>query len=179
MKVIKCSCFLSVETYLYLHLCLRLLRKWVYKSPYRPSWEPPLPTSSSCFSLHLTPCSPYLSSLPITFHREYATQMSVPRVRVGGKFKPFDAAVIGGGITGLTAAFRLSRSSKCSKVTLYEKSPRLGGFVQSETIPVDGGKIVFEHGPRTIRAPADLDTIVLFSDLVRAVAPPLTVQFPN
>lgn len=99
-------------------------------------------------------------------------------IPVGAKSKPYDAAVIGGGITGLTAAFRLSGDRKCTKVTLYEKSYRLGGYIQSETIPVDGGKVVFEHGPRTIRAPSDLHTTVLFSDLVRTAAPPLT-QSPN
>lgn len=102
--------------------------------------------------------------------------MSLPQIRVGGKSRAYDAAVIGGGITGLTAAFRLSRDRQCSKVTLYEKSSSLGGYIQSETIPVDGGKVVFEHGPRTIRAPADLHSTVLFSDLVRTAAPSWTTQ---
>lgn len=60
--------------------------------------------------------------------------------------------IIGGGITGLTAAYRLSRDPKCSKVTVYEKGPRVGGWIQSEKINVDGGHIVFEYGPRTLRA---------------------------
>ncbi|KAE8148067.1 hypothetical protein BDV25DRAFT_23240 [Aspergillus avenaceus] len=63
----------------------------------------------------------------------------------------YDAAVIGGGITGLTAAYRLSQDPNCSKITLYEKSPRVGGWLLSETIPVDGGDVVFEYGPRTLR----------------------------
>lgn len=65
--------------------------------------------------------------------------------------KSYDAAVIGGGITGLTTAFRLSRDPNCAKVTLYEQSNRLGGWLQSETINVDGGEVVFEYGPRTLR----------------------------
>ncbi|RAK86243.1 protoporphyrinogen oxidase [Aspergillus costaricaensis CBS 115574] len=65
--------------------------------------------------------------------------------------KQFDAAVIGGGITGLTAAYQLSRDPSCSKVTLYEKSSHLGGWLSSEQIPVPGGHVVFEYGPRTLR----------------------------
>ncbi|OJJ77567.1 hypothetical protein ASPBRDRAFT_190862 [Aspergillus brasiliensis CBS 101740] len=68
--------------------------------------------------------------------------------------KQFDAAVIGGGITGLTAAYQLSRDPSCSKVTLYEKSSHLGGWLSSEQIPVPGGHVVFEYGPRTLRTSA-------------------------
>lgn len=79
--------------------------------------------------------------------------------------KSYDAAVIGGGITGLTAAFRLSQDPTCSKVTLYEKSHRVGGWLLSETIPVEGGKVVFEYGPRTLRTavPACLPLLDLVS----------------
>ncbi|KAE8554924.1 hypothetical protein EYB25_003471 [Talaromyces marneffei] len=67
--------------------------------------------------------------------------------------KPYNVAVIGGGLTGLTAAWRLLQDPKCQKITLYEKSSQLGGWLQSERIEVGDGKhVVFEHGPRTIRA---------------------------
>ncbi|OJJ86102.1 oxygen-dependent protoporphyrinogen oxidase [Aspergillus glaucus CBS 516.65] len=81
--------------------------------------------------------------------------------------KNYNAAVIGGGITGLTAAARLSQDPECSKVTLYEKSGRLGGWMLSERIPVDGGGVVFEYGPRTLRtaAPACLPLIDLILDM--------------
>ncbi|EYE95060.1 oxygen-dependent protoporphyrinogen oxidase [Aspergillus ruber CBS 135680] len=81
--------------------------------------------------------------------------------------KNYNAAVIGGGITGLTAAARLSQDPECSKVTLYEKSGRLGGWMLSERIPVDGGDVVFEYGPRTLRtaAPACLPLIDLILDM--------------
>lgn len=79
--------------------------------------------------------------------------------------KLYDAAVIGGGITGLTTAFRLAQDPSCSKVTLYEGSNRLGGWIQSETVEVDDGEVVFEYGPRTLRTavPQSLPLI----DLVR------------
>ncbi|KAJ5540838.1 hypothetical protein N7494_005914 [Penicillium frequentans] len=67
------------------------------------------------------------------------------------QYRAFHAAVIGGGITGLTSAFHLSRNSECSSVTVYEKSPRLGGWMRSERVPVRGGDVLFEYGPRTIR----------------------------
>jgi hypothetical protein len=79
--------------------------------------------------------------------------------------KPFNAAVIGGGITGMTAAWRLCQDPKCTKVTLYEKSPRLGGWLQSEKVEVEGGHVVYEYGPRTVRA--SKDTSMPIVDLVR------------
>ncbi|KAL4810879.1 hypothetical protein BDV18DRAFT_128169 [Aspergillus unguis] len=79
----------------------------------------------------------------------------------------YSAAVIGGGITGLVAAHRLAKDPECSRVTLYEKSSRLGGWIQSEKIRVDGGDIVFEHGPRTLRLapPASYALLDLVADL--------------
>jgi oxygen-dependent protoporphyrinogen oxidase len=53
-------------------------------------------------------------------------------------------AIIGGGITGLTAAFRLQR--KNIPVTLYEASDRVGGVIQ--TLRRDG--YLAEFGPNTL-----------------------------
>jgi oxygen-dependent protoporphyrinogen oxidase len=79
---------------------------------------------------------------------------NVPRRSAHSNSAPFDAAVIGAGITGLTTAYRLSKNPNCAKVTLYEKSSRVGGWLDSEVIDVEGGQIVFEYGPRTLRAVA-------------------------
>ena len=65
-------------------------------------------------------------------------------------------AIIGGGITGLTAAFRLRRAGV--PVTLYEASNRVGGVIQ--TTCRDG--FLAECGPNTI-----LETSPIVSDLVR------------
>ena len=56
-------------------------------------------------------------------------------------------SVIGGGISGLTAAFYCSKLPQVTSVKVYESSHRLGGWVQS-TVKND---FIFEHGPRTIR----------------------------
>ncbi|KAH8427832.1 oxygen-dependent protoporphyrinogen oxidase [Aspergillus melleus] len=79
----------------------------------------------------------------------------------------YDAAVVGGGITGLTTAYRLSRDPKCSKITLYEKSKNVGGWLQSEKIPFKDGHVVFEYGPRTLRTalPSCLPLLDLLEEL--------------
>ena len=64
-------------------------------------------------------------------------------------------AVLGGGITGLTTAFELSRILPDAKITVYEKAKRLGGWMDSEIIPVGDGEVVFEWGPRTLRHTGD------------------------
>ena len=72
-----------------------------------------------------------------------------------GTFAPFDTyrpsrniAVIGGGISGMGAAFMLSKDCR---VTLFESEPRLGGHARTVMAgkrgdqPVDTGFIVFNH----------------------------------
>lgn len=58
-------------------------------------------------------------------------------------------AVIGGGISGLSAAWGLLRSNKAVEVIIYESSPRVGGWMRSGRSRGGG---VFEYGPRSIRA---------------------------
>lgn len=66
-----------------------------------------------------------------------------------------DIAVLGGGITGLATAFELSRSLPNAKITIYEAGAKLGGWMDSDIIPVGDGEVVFEWGPRTLRHTAD------------------------
>lgn len=63
-------------------------------------------------------------------------------------------AVVGGGITGLAAAHYLAREKPNTEITLIEGSDRLGGWLRSTAIDVEGGQVVFESGPRTLRAGA-------------------------
>lgn len=59
--------------------------------------------------------------------------------------------MIGGGITGLAAAYNLTKTLPNAKITLFEAKKKLGGWLDSELIPVDDGEILFEWGPRTLR----------------------------
>lgn len=61
-------------------------------------------------------------------------------------------AILGGGITGLASAFNLSRDIPNAKITIYEVKERLGGWIESERLDVDDGKVLFEWGPRTLRS---------------------------
>ena len=54
----------------------------------------------------------------------------------------YDVIIIGGGITGLAAAYRLSQSAPSLKVALLEASNRLGGKIKTERI----GDFVLEAG---------------------------------
>lgn len=62
-----------------------------------------------------------------------------------------DIAVLGGGITGLASAHYLSRSLPDAKITLFEASSRLGGWLHSKSVDVGTGNVVFEQGPRNLR----------------------------
>lgn len=62
-----------------------------------------------------------------------------------------EIAVLGGGITGLASAFYLTKELPNAKITLYEASDRLGGWLQTKYVDVGDGTILFEQGPRTLR----------------------------
>jgi hypothetical protein len=75
---------------------------------------------------------------------------------------PLDIAVLGGGLTGLSSAFYLSRRFPRSQITLLEKEARFGGWVRSERVQVkiprggdtggnDTASVLLESGPRTLR----------------------------
>jgi len=62
-----------------------------------------------------------------------------------------DIAILGGGITGLASAYYLTKELPNAKITIYEASDRLGGWLSSKRVPVKDGTILFEAGPRTLR----------------------------
>ena len=66
--------------------------------------------------------------------------------------------VLGAGITGLSAAYHLSRllPPATSRILLVERSPRVGGWLQSSNTR----KPPLEAGPRTLR-PTSLAIIEL------------------
>lgn len=60
-------------------------------------------------------------------------------------------AVLGGGITGLASAYFLSKDLPNAKITLFEASTRLGGWLHSRSVDIGTGNVVFEQGPRNLR----------------------------
>ena len=79
-------------------------------------------------------------------------------------------AILGGGVTGLATAFDIARTVPDAKITIYERSNRLGGWLDSEITDVDGGEVLFEWGPRSLRPDmggAGRSTINLVSKMAR------------
>ena len=69
---------------------------------------------------------------------------------------PSNIAVLGAGITGLSAAFHLSRRFPSARITLLEKTARVGGWIRSKRVSfnIPGGDVasaLLELGPRTLR----------------------------
>ncbi|CAL1698977.1 unnamed protein product [Somion occarium] len=69
---------------------------------------------------------------------------------------PKSILVLGGGLSGLSSAFHLSRRFPTVPITLLEHSNRLGGWVRSERVKVRDNQgheasILLEGGPRTLR----------------------------
>ncbi|KAJ7126250.1 hypothetical protein C8R44DRAFT_781451 [Mycena epipterygia] len=67
---------------------------------------------------------------------------------------PKHIAILGGGITGLSSAFHLSRRFPSSTITIIDRNKRLGGWASnSERVQLPGGRgsVVLEGGPRTLR----------------------------
>ncbi|KAK4991889.1 oxygen-dependent protoporphyrinogen oxidase [Elasticomyces elasticus] len=68
-----------------------------------------------------------------------------------GSSEPSDVAILGGGITGIASAYYLSKALPATKITIYETGPRMGGWLSSKRLETEGGSILFEAGPRTLR----------------------------
>lgn len=73
---------------------------------------------------------------------------------------PAHVAILGGGLSGLSAAFHLSRRFPNALITVIEKHNKLGGWAQSDRIVVkdEHGQtcsVLLESGPRTLRPNAN------------------------
>jgi len=116
-------------------------------------------------ALHTTPSRQQPRSGQLTKFKESATTYNEKSIGANGNDTAPEIAVLGGGITGLAAAHYLTRELPRAKITIYEGSDRLGGWMKSQRIDVGTGDVVFEQGPRTLRPnpPAGLVTL----DIVR------------
>lgn len=72
--------------------------------------------------------------------------------------------ILGGGISGLSAAYYAVNDARLSSVLLLEASSRVGGWIRSKNSPSGA---VFEQGPRTVRTIglAGKNTLNLIEDL--------------
>ncbi|GMM27945.1 oxygen-dependent protoporphyrinogen oxidase [Martiniozyma asiatica (nom. inval.)] len=59
--------------------------------------------------------------------------------------------VVGGGISGLTFTYFLSKLRPDIQLTLLEKEKRFGGYINSAPVKINGISAIFEKGPRTLR----------------------------
>src|SRR5262245_1195771 len=78
-----------------------------------------------------------------------------PPLAVSAAYRPQRIAVIGGGISGLAAAFRARELDPSAAITLFEASDRLGGVLQTERR--DGWLIERSADMFTTREPWALD----------------------
>lgn len=68
--------------------------------------------------------------------------------------------IAGGGISGLSARYFLSKRYPEAEIVLYEKSERLGGCIETSTIPY-----FFERGPRTFKLSRANELLSLVKEL--------------
>ena len=88
---------------------------------------------------------------PDFLHHAEVLQPYQPRHRLYPNPDAENIAVLGGGITGLATAYHLAQTVPDAKITIFEKSSRLGGWIDSERVEVEGGDVIFEWGPRSLR----------------------------
>ncbi|RPB26191.1 Protoporphyrinogen oxidase [Terfezia boudieri ATCC MYA-4762] len=78
-----------------------------------------------------------------------------PRRTRSSKLYQWLTSSVGAGISGLTAAFYLAKKAPGLPVTIYDSSPRVGGWIRTRHFETNKGKVEFESGPRTIRPVGD------------------------
>lgn len=112
------------------------------------------------------------NSIPLSRNRRsYAT--------ASGSELPSDIAVLGGGLTGLTTAYYLTRFNPEAKITIYESQARVGGWIDTEKVQVttlagSDETISFERGARVVSPQTSLtryEDFVLYDLVWRYVAP--------
>ncbi|KAI1739311.1 hypothetical protein F4680DRAFT_459236 [Xylaria scruposa] len=91
----------------------------------------------------------------------------------GTDTSPREIAVLGAGITGLTAAHYLARHAKNAHITIYEASDRPGGWIKADRVDVEDeegqlGHVLLQNGPRMLRSgrtSTKYDDLVLYDVL--------------
>lgn len=91
---------------------------------------------------------------------------------------PREIAVLGAGITGLTAAHYLARHAENAHITIYEASDSPGGWIKADRVEVQNsegrkGHVLLQSGPRMLRSSNKslrYDDLVLFDVVSRATS---------
>lgn len=103
-----------------------------------------------------------------------------------GSGLPADIAVLGGGLTGLTTAYYLTRFSPDARVTIYESQARVGGWIDTEKVQVTtlagtDETIRFERGARVVSPQSSLtryEDFVLYDLVCPSCRPALDAHAP-
>lgn len=87
--------------------------------------------------------------------RSFATSITPPTTE-----GPRDIAILGGGLTGLATAFFIKVYNPGARITIYEASNRLGGWIDTEEVEVttpsgEKGKVLFQRGGRMLKTMKD------------------------
>jgi oxygen-dependent protoporphyrinogen oxidase len=97
----------------------------------------------------------------------------VERKAYSGKLDraPSTIAVLGGGLTGLTTAYYLTRALPRAKITIFEADARLGGWIDTEKASVktpDGNTadVYFERAARMIKPQVSARSVPKWDDAV-------------
>lgn len=88
--------------------------------------------------------------------RPFAKNTSMSIVPKNGR-----VAVIGGGISGLSFSYFLSKIRPDVHIDIYEKTQRTGGWINSRAIAVNLQPVVLEKGPRTLRGVSDGTLLII------------------
>jgi len=114
--------------------------------------------------------------LPIVSTSKKVIKGVETRRKYGRDLRPSQIAILGGGITGLSAAYFASRRFPSASITLLEESSRLGGLIGSIHATLENGNtMICETGPRTLRPhnPRAIATFELVSCMVAIESIPL------
>ncbi|KAJ0121498.1 hypothetical protein J7T55_008662 [Diaporthe amygdali] len=123
-------------------------------------------TTSSPYSssaLALTTASSALPTRPRSLETNAASRTHARRsfLTASDRSLPEDIAVLGGGLTGLTTAYYLTRFHPDAKITIYESQARVGGWVDTQqfevtTLEDNEETISFERGARVVTPQSSL-----------------------
>lgn len=123
-------------------------------------------TTSSPYSssaLALTTASSALPTRPRSLETNAASRTHARRsfLTASDRSLPQDIAVLGGGLTGLTTAYYLTRFHPDAKITIYESQARVGGWVDTQqfeitTLEDNEETISFERGARVVTPQSSL-----------------------